>query len=65
MKNNHWLGILRTIGILIMIFSFAIVPEHYPWYYEILLFDVGLLMMLYAKSPKLRKSLYGLFSSNS
>lgn len=65
MKNTTTLATIRTIGILIMIFSFVVVPDHYPWYYEILLFDVGLLMMLYAKSPKLRKSLNGLFSSNS
>lgn len=65
MSNSNWLTTIRIIGIVIMLFSFAVIPDDYPWYYEILLFDVGLLMMMYAKSPKLRKSLNGFFSPNS
>jgi len=33
-----------------MIFSFAIVPDNYPWYYEVLPFNVGLWPWLFAKN---------------
>lgn len=56
MSDSNWLTTIRIIGIVIMLFSFAVIPDDYPWYYEILLFDVGLLMMMYAKSQSFEKA---------
>ena len=33
-----------------MLISFVIIPDKYPWYYEILLFNVGLWPWLFAKN---------------
>jgi hypothetical protein len=42
MKKTQLLKLTVVLGIAIMLISFAIVPDTSPWYYEILLFNVGL-----------------------
>ncbi|MDA3944293.1 MAG: alpha/beta hydrolase [Bacteroidetes bacterium] len=42
MKKPHLLKLMIVLGIIVMLVSFAIVPDEYPWYYEVLLFNVGL-----------------------
>ncbi|PHN03470.1 hypothetical protein [Flavilitoribacter nigricans] len=65
MLNPNWLTIIRITGILIMIFSFVVIPDEYPWYYEILLFNLGFLLMVFAKSPKFRQQVTAFFASGS
>jgi len=50
MEKTHLLKFIVALGIVVMIFSFAIVPDDYPWYYEVLLFNVGLWPWLFAKN---------------
>jgi len=50
MEKTHLLKFTVALGIVVMIFSFAIVPDNYPWYYEVLLFNVGLWPWLFAKN---------------
>jgi hypothetical protein len=50
MKKTHLLRLVTVLGVLLMLISFAIVPDHYPWYYELLLFNVGLWPWLFAKN---------------
>lgn len=47
--------ILKISGISIMLLAFLVVPDNKPWYYEVLLFDVGLLLVLIPKFPKQKK----------
>ena len=53
-KNTH--TILRIIGVIIMLIAFIVIPDAKPWYYEVLLFDFGLILTLIPKFPKIRKS---------
>ena len=48
---------IKIAGVLIMLLAFPIIPDHYPWYYEILLFNVGLGFLLATKWNKLKKEL--------
>jgi hypothetical protein len=50
MDKRHQFRFTIVLGIVVMIVSFAIVPESYPWYYEFLLFNVGLWPWLFAKN---------------
>lgn len=47
--------VLRIIGVTIMLSAFIVVPDAKPWYYEVLLFDAGLILTLIPKLPKIRK----------
>jgi len=49
MKKTHLLKLVIAFGVVVMLISFAIIPDEYPWYYEILLFNVGLWSWLLAK----------------
>jgi len=54
---------LKVTGISIMLISFAIIPDSYPWYYELLLFNLGLWMWLSTRSHKLRNELKSIFKT--
>lgn len=49
MEKIHLLKLTIALGVAVMLISFAIVPDEYPWYYELLLFNVGLWPWLFAK----------------
>ncbi len=49
MNNSSLVKIMTITGVVIMLISFAVIPEQYPWYYEVLLFDVGLALWLFPK----------------
>jgi len=49
MKKIHLLYLISILGIVIMLTAFAIIPDQYPWYYEVLLFNLGLWPWLMAK----------------
>lgn len=49
MKKEHLLKLVIALGVVIMLISFAIVPDEYPWYYEVLVFNIGLWPWLFAK----------------
>jgi hypothetical protein len=49
MKKTPLLKLTATLSIVIMLTSFAIVPDEYPWYCEVLLFNLGLWPWLFAK----------------
>jgi len=49
MKKTHLLKLTIALGVTVMIISFATVPDEYPWYYELLLFNAGLWPWLFAK----------------
>ena len=50
MKKTDLLRLVIVLGVVLMIISFAIVPDEYPWYYEFLLFNMGLWPWLFAKN---------------
>jgi hypothetical protein len=52
MKKTQLLRLATVLGVILMIISFAIVPDEYPWYYEILLFNLGLWPWLFAKKEQ-------------
>ena len=49
MKKTDLLRLVIVLGVVVMILSFAIIPDEYPWYYELLLFNAGLWPWLFAK----------------
>ncbi|WP_411767291.1 hypothetical protein [Winogradskyella sp. A3E31] len=49
--------ILKIVGVLIMLMAFPLIPDHYPWYYQVLLFNVGLVLFLSTKWNKLKNEL--------
>lgn len=49
MNNSSLVKIMTITGVVIMLISFAVIPEQYPWYYEVLLFNVGLALWLFPK----------------
>jgi len=49
MKKTHLLKLTIALGVVVMLISFAIIPDDYPWYYEVLLFNAGLWPWLLAK----------------
>ncbi|NCQ11197.1 MAG: hypothetical protein GW809_03415 [Bacteroidetes bacterium] len=49
MKKSHLLKLTVFLSVVIMLTAFAIVPDEYPWYYEVLLFNIGLWPWLLAK----------------
>ena len=52
-KNAH---IFLTIaGVIIMLIAFPIIPESKPWYYKVLLFDVGFVLSMIPQFPKLKR----------
>ncbi len=61
-KSIH--TILRFVGVVIMLLAFVVIPDSQPWYYEVLLFDVGLLLVLIPKFPKLKKQFQKLNTRN-
>jgi hypothetical protein len=38
-----------ALGVVVMLISFVIIPDEYPWYYDLLLFNIGLWPWLLAK----------------
>ena len=57
MKKEHGIKVQRILGVSIMLLAFPIVPDSYPWYVSVLLFDIGLIIMLATKWNKLKKQL--------
>ncbi len=55
MKKALLLKLTIILSIVIMLSSFAIIPDENPWYYEVLLFNLGLWPWIYAKN-ELKKS---------
>jgi len=49
MEKIHLLKLTIVLGVVVMILSFAIIPDEYPWYYELLLFNAGLWPWLFGK----------------
>ncbi|WP_394749035.1 hypothetical protein [Spongiimicrobium salis] len=41
--------ILKILGVALMLSAFIIVPESEPWYYELLLFNLGLALVCIPK----------------
>nr|WP_293297170.1 hypothetical protein [Allomuricauda sp.] len=50
-------NILKVIGVLIMLLAFPLIPDHYPWYYQVLLFNIGLGLFLSTKWDNLKNEL--------
>ena len=57
MKKENWFRIMRVLGVVIMLLAFPIVPQEYPWYYQLLLFNIGLALLLATKLTKLKREL--------
>lgn len=49
MGKLHVLRLIIVLGVILMFISFLVVPDEYPWYYELLLFNAGLWPWLIAK----------------
>lgn len=58
MEKAHLLSLVTIFGVILMVISFAIVPDEYPWYYELLLFNAGLWPWLLAKKEQKRVNSY-------
>lgn len=54
MRNENRHRLQKYLGIIIMLIAFPIIPDHYPWYCQVLLFNVGLVLLLSTKWSKLR-----------
>jgi|GEM_PF-1064216 hypothetical protein len=50
MEKKHLLTLVTIMGVILMLISFVVVPDEYPWYYELLLFNAGLWPWLFAKN---------------
>ncbi len=50
--------ILKLSGFLLMILAFIVVPDTKPWYYQVLVFDIGLLLFLIPKFPKIKREFF-------
>ncbi len=55
-KNIHIA--LTIVGVIIMLIAFPIVPESKPRYYSVLLFDIGLVLAVIPKFPKLKEKYF-------
>lgn len=42
MEKSHLLKLTCVLGVVVMILSFAIIPDKYSWYYELILFNTAL-----------------------
>ena len=49
--------VLKILGVLTMLLAFPLIPDHYPWFYQVLLFNVGLVLFLSTKWNKLKNEL--------
>lgn len=58
MEKTHLLSLVTVFGVVLMVISFAIVPDEYPWYFELLLFNAGLWPWLLAKKEQKRVKLH-------
>ncbi len=56
-KNNIHIT-LKIVGVIIMLIAFPIVPESKPWYYSVLLFDIGLILAMIPKFSKLKEKYF-------
>lgn len=54
MKSKYLFNFLKISGVVIMLLAFPIIPEEYPWYSSVLLYNVGLSFLLVAKWDKLK-----------
>jgi len=55
MSRKYTYIVLRFIGVCIMLMAFLVISDSKPWYYEVLLFDIGLIISIIPKFPKLKK----------
>ncbi|MEQ9467935.1 MAG: hypothetical protein RLN88_11025 [Ekhidna sp.] len=62
MKNSLLQKIMLVAGVIIMLGAFAVVPESYPWYYELILFNIGMFMWLFSNRKSLKKVKKSVFS---
>lgn len=45
------------MAVLIMLLAFPLIPDHHAWYYQVLLFNIGLGLYLAAKWNKIKNEL--------
>ncbi len=57
MTKENSFKIMKVLGIVIMLIAFPIIPEVYPWYYQIILFNIGLILILVTKWNKIKEEL--------
>lgn len=57
MRKENKIKIVRVVAVLIMLTAFPLIPDHNPWYYQVLLFNVGLGLALSTKWNKLKNEL--------
>ncbi|NCP60011.1 MAG: hypothetical protein GW839_06885 [Flavobacteriales bacterium] len=57
MKKENKRKILKVLGVIIMLVAYPIIPDEYPWYYQTILFNIGLFLFLSTKWNKLKKEL--------
>lgn len=50
MTSFNWLKLQIYAGIGIMLMAFIILPDGYPWYAELILFNIGMFLWLFGKS---------------
>jgi len=65
MKNSQLRTAMCVVGVVIMLIAFVVVPDEYPWFYELILFNIGMFMWLFAKKGRISKIKSRLFSSRA
>tara|TARA_A100000171_G_scaffold566_2_gene788 strand:+ start:549 stop:1847 length:1299 start_codon:yes stop_codon:yes gene_type:complete len=65
MKNSILQKLMVGAGVIIMLVAFAVVPEEYPWYYELILFNIGMFMWLFSKRKSFNKVTKSIFTLRS
>ena len=57
MTKENSFKIMKVLGVVIMLISFPIIPKAYPWYYQIILFNIGLILLLVTIWSKIKEEL--------
>ncbi|MDG5491988.1 lysophospholipase [Psychroserpens sp. SPM9] len=52
-KNSFF----SVMGVLLMLIAFLIFPDSAPWYYEMIVYNIGLLLIIIPKYPKIKHEL--------
>ncbi len=62
MKNSILRKIVLVTGVGIMLGAFVLVPDEYPWYYELIVYNIGMFMWLFSSQKRMRKIKKSIFS---
>lgn len=50
MKKSNWLKLIIALGIFVILIAFVVVPDDFPWYFELIIISIVMFPWLFAKS---------------